>query len=368
MAEKHKLESVPPRMTSHLRNLPSTCDPDAAELVQENGRILIRGLSSKKLGKKNIACLQTRYQELRLPELYEDGYDKRLVDLNIVASNRLNVPQIEEDDIILQQTMNNDRQVPQSCYKQSKEKIKPRVDEKSEGMNFSIFLRSPALQKSHQIPSSGTPTRNNSFEKKSMEKEWVPDEQSEAAPSKGSKRKRKPETHSLSERRRRDKINKKMRALQELIPNCNKVDRASVLDEAIEYLKTLQLQVQMMSMGLGSSGVYMPPIMLVSSMQHINAQPLGGCYSPMAVAMQMAQLPSTSSLIPAINQARLNMLGFSGQVLLTSMPPSPSPLLSLAAARFAQLPVQTPAVSRANAAAAAAAVTLSTSMDWSLTH
>ncbi|KAJ6694383.1 hypothetical protein OIU85_005103 [Salix viminalis] len=38
----------------------------------------------------------------------------------------------------------------------------------------------------------------------------------------GSKRGRAAEVHNLSERRRRDRINEKMRALQELIPNCNK--------------------------------------------------------------------------------------------------------------------------------------------------
>ncbi|URD75937.1 hypothetical protein MUK42_08970 [Musa troglodytarum] len=58
------------------------------------------------------------------------------------------------------------------------------------------------------------------------------------------KRSRAAEVHNLSERRRRNRINEKMRALQELIPNCNKVDKASMLEEAIEYLKTLQLQVQ----------------------------------------------------------------------------------------------------------------------------
>ncbi|KAI3448424.1 hypothetical protein Pfo_005089 [Paulownia fortunei] len=74
----------------------------------------------------------------------------------------------------------------------------------------------------------------------------------------GSKRSRAAEVHNLSERRRRDRINEKMRALQELIPNCNKIDKASMLDEAIEYLKNLQLQVQMMSMG---AGLCMPPMM-----------------------------------------------------------------------------------------------------------
>nr|GMD73115.1 PIF3 [Ipomoea batatas] len=44
--------------------------------------------------------------------------------------------------------------------------------------------------------------------------------------------------------KRRDRINEKMRALQQLIPRCNKLDKASILDEAIEYLKSLQLQVQ----------------------------------------------------------------------------------------------------------------------------
>nr|CAB3492993.1 unnamed protein product [Digitaria exilis] len=61
----------------------------------------------------------------------------------------------------------------------------------------------------------------------------------------GTKRRtRAAEVHNLSERRRRDRINEKMRALQELIPHCNKTDKASILDETIEYLKSLQMQVQ----------------------------------------------------------------------------------------------------------------------------
>jgi phytochrome-interacting factor 4 len=38
------------------------------------------------------------------------------------------------------------------------------------------------------------------------------------------KRRRAAEVHNLSERRRRDRINEKMKALQELIPHCNKVN------------------------------------------------------------------------------------------------------------------------------------------------
>ncbi|OIT34679.1 PREDICTED: transcription factor SPATULA-like [Nicotiana attenuata] len=68
-----------------------------------------------------------------------------------------------------------------------------------------------------------------------------------------SKRSRAAEVHNLSEKRRRGRINEKMKALQNLIPNSNKTDKASMLDEAIEYLKQLQLQVQMLTMRNGLS-------------------------------------------------------------------------------------------------------------------
>ncbi|KAI8020047.1 Transcription factor SPATULA [Camellia lanceoleosa] len=72
-------------------------------------------------------------------------------------------------------------------------------------------------------------------------------------PRNSSKRSRAAEVHNLSEKRRRRRINEKMKALQNLIPNSNKTDKASMLDEAIEYLKQLQLQVQMLTMRNGLS-------------------------------------------------------------------------------------------------------------------
>ncbi|KAL7155040.1 hypothetical protein ABFS83_03G047000 [Erythranthe nasuta] len=68
-----------------------------------------------------------------------------------------------------------------------------------------------------------------------------------------SKRRRAAEVHNLSEKRRRSRINEKLKALQNLIPNSNKTDKASMLDEAIDYLKQLQLQVQMLTMRNGLS-------------------------------------------------------------------------------------------------------------------
>ncbi|KAL2974052.1 hypothetical protein AAZX31_14G081300 [Glycine max] len=62
-----------------------------------------------------------------------------------------------------------------------------------------------------------------------------------------------PDFTSSHVERRRSRINEKMKALQNLIPNSNKTDKASMLDEAIEYLKQLQLQVQMLMMRNGLS-------------------------------------------------------------------------------------------------------------------
>ncbi|KAL8500301.1 hypothetical protein ACS0TY_020049 [Phlomoides rotata] len=72
------------------------------------------------------------------------------------------------------------------------------------------------------------------------------------------KRSRAAAIHNQSERKRRDKINQRMKTLQKLVPNSSKTDKASMLEEVIEYLKQLQAQVQMMNM---------PSMMLPLAMQ-----------------------------------------------------------------------------------------------------
>lgn len=67
--------------------------------------------------------------------------------------------------------------------------------------------------------------------------------------------------HSIAERLRREKIAERMKNLQELVPNSNKADKASMLDEIIEYVKFLQLQVKVLSMSrLGATGAVVPLI------------------------------------------------------------------------------------------------------------
>ncbi|KAJ8752186.1 hypothetical protein K2173_003794 [Erythroxylum novogranatense] len=59
------------------------------------------------------------------------------------------------------------------------------------------------------------------------------------------------DSHSLAERARREKINAKMKLLQELVPGCNKITgTALVLDEIINHVQSLQRKVELLSMRL----------------------------------------------------------------------------------------------------------------------
>nr|BAJ96671.1 predicted protein [Hordeum vulgare subsp. vulgare] len=61
------------------------------------------------------------------------------------------------------------------------------------------------------------------------------------------------DSHSLSERVRRERISERMRMLQSLVPGCDKVTgKALILDEIINYVRSLQNQVEFLSMRIAS--------------------------------------------------------------------------------------------------------------------
>ncbi|CAL9056381.1 unnamed protein product, partial [Musa banksii] len=61
------------------------------------------------------------------------------------------------------------------------------------------------------------------------------------------------DSHSLAERVRREKISERMKLLQDLVPGCNKVTgKALMLDEIINYVQSLQRQVEFLSMKLAA--------------------------------------------------------------------------------------------------------------------
>ncbi|KAF5771996.1 putative transcription factor bHLH family [Helianthus annuus] len=61
------------------------------------------------------------------------------------------------------------------------------------------------------------------------------------------------DSHSIAERARREKINARMKLLQELVPGCSKITgTAMVLDEIINHVQSLQRQVEFLSMRLAA--------------------------------------------------------------------------------------------------------------------
>ncbi|KAG0486058.1 hypothetical protein HPP92_008153 [Vanilla planifolia] len=61
------------------------------------------------------------------------------------------------------------------------------------------------------------------------------------------------DSHSLAERVRRERISERMKYLERLVPGCNKITgKAGMLDEIINYVKSLQRQVEFLSMKLAT--------------------------------------------------------------------------------------------------------------------
>ncbi|CAI8588887.1 unnamed protein product [Vicia faba] len=126
-----------------------------------------------------------------------------------------------------------------------------------------------------------------------------------------SKRSRAAEVHNLSEKRRRSRINEKMKALQNLIPNSNKTDKASMLDEAIEYLKQLQLQVQMLSL---KNGLSLHPMCYPEGLQPLSLSRLGMELSdgnrstPLNMTSTLPHPQDNNSLLYASNLPNKNTL------------------------------------------------------------
>ncbi|VAI83549.1 hypothetical protein VPH35_127639 [Triticum aestivum] len=95
--------------------------------------------------------------------------------------------------------------------------------------------------------------------------------------------------HSIAERLRRERIAERMKSLQELVPNANKTDKASMLDEIIDYVKFLQLQVKVLSMSrLGGAAGMAPLVASMSSEAKSSAKSSNGGGNSAAAAAAKA--------------------------------------------------------------------------------
>ncbi|XP_072982684.1 transcription factor UNE10-like isoform X2 [Typha latifolia] len=154
------------------------------------------------------------------------------------------------------------------------------------------------------------PQRDGACEEEEEEEE---EEEKAGRSSISTKRSRAAAIHNQSERKRRDRINQRIKTLQKLVPNSSKTDKASMLDEVIEYLKQLQAQVQMMNR--------MSSMMMPMAMPQLQMSMMAN----MAHMAQMAQMGMGMGLLDP------NSLGRAGP---TGVPPHllhPSAFLPLAA-------------------------------------
>ncbi|KAK7291527.1 hypothetical protein RIF29_06743 [Crotalaria pallida] len=102
------------------------------------------------------------------------------------------------------------------------------------------------------------------------------------------------DSHSLAERVRREKISERMNMLQKLVPGCDKVTgKALMLDEIINYVQSLQNQVEFLSMKLAS----------VNPMFFDYAMDLE---TPMVRPEKLNSIASPSPLLPSAPQCSLN--------------------------------------------------------------
>ncbi|XP_024022584.1 transcription factor BHLH089 [Morus notabilis] len=101
------------------------------------------------------------------------------------------------------------------------------------------------------------------------------------------------DSHSLAERARREKISERMKMLQDLVPGCNKViGKALVLDEIINYIQSLQRQVEFLSMKLEAVNSRMNPGIEVFPSKDVNLASQYGQQTFEAAGMAFGSQPA----------------------------------------------------------------------------
>ncbi|CAN6883080.1 unnamed protein product [Brassica oleracea] len=140
--------------------------------------------------------------------------------------------------------------------------------------------------------------RNKHVKPKRSRIEIFSDDESEGftreVPTVTSKRFKRRRNDTLSNKMRDKKKSNKMRKLQKLLPNCHKEDTVSVLDKAIEYMKDLQLQLQVMSI-MGMNPYFAQATLNFGMHNHL--------VTAMAIAqgINLVNQTTSSPLIPASN-------------------------------------------------------------------
>ncbi|MED6180399.1 hypothetical protein PIB30_010030 [Stylosanthes scabra] len=107
------------------------------------------------------------------------------------------------------------------------------------------------------VSGSGSNTKNNHGRGKRRKKNETEDKKSKEVVHVRARRGQATDSHSLAERVRRGKINEKLKCLQNIVPGCYKtMGMAIMLEEIINYVQSLQHQVEFLSMKLTAASAF----------------------------------------------------------------------------------------------------------------
>lgn len=128
------------------------------------------------------------------------------------------------------------------------------------------------------------------------------------------------DSHSLAERVRREKISERMKMLQALVPGCDKVTGKSLmLDAIINYVQSLQNQVEFLSMKIASVnpmfydfGIDLDALMVkpegVSSLEEPQQADVQQCYSPNQSTTNTSNTTPNNYSLPLLDTSTLLLL------------------------------------------------------------
>ncbi|CAI9113560.1 OLC1v1014184C1 [Oldenlandia corymbosa var. corymbosa] len=131
------------------------------------------------------------------------------------------------------------------------EQVNHDIEKKRKSMH-SNPAESSSANSSPPVSESGITRKNSSGRgKRAKTNDQNGDEKSKEVVHVRAKRGQATDSHSLAERVRRGKINERLRCLQDIVPGCQKtMGMAVMLDEIINYVQSLQNQVEFLSMKL----------------------------------------------------------------------------------------------------------------------
>uniref|UniRef100_A0A0A9CZD0 BHLH domain-containing protein n=1 Tax=Arundo donax TaxID=35708 RepID=A0A0A9CZD0_ARUDO len=141
------------------------------------------------------------------------------------------------------------------------------------------------------------------------------------------------DSHSLAERVRRERINERMRYLQELVPGCSKVTgKAGMLDEIINYVQSLQKQVEFLSMKIAAS----KPVVSFDIVEDLFGRRLKQACNPAALpamALPVGQLEPSCLQMSPMQQVHpsAGSPAFGLDMVVNNLYPPPAPTGSVSA-------------------------------------